>query len=117
MLDGGFDAWRAAGKPTRTTTRATMAALAEALERGDELTIVDSREEDEWAAGHIPGAVLMPVGQIPECAVSLPRDAPIAVHCAHGYRSAIAASLLERAAVAEIWHVTDGFEEWVRSWR
>jgi len=116
VLDGGIAAWRAAGKPLKATSPATTAALAEALERGDELVILDSREEYEWAQGHIPGAVLMPVSTIPTEAHRLPHDAPVAVHCAHGYRSAIAASLLERAGVPHIQHVTDGYEEWARRW-
>ncbi|HEV2405212.1 MAG TPA: rhodanese-like domain-containing protein, partial [Ktedonobacterales bacterium] len=61
-------------------------------------------------------AVLMPVSTIPTEAHRLPHDAPVAVHCAHGYRSAIAASLLERAGVPHIQHVTDGYEEWTRHW-
>ena len=113
-LEGGVAAWRAAGKPLKATSPATTMALAEALERGDELVILDSREEYEWAQGHIPGAVLMPVGTIPAEAHRLPHDAPVAVHCAHGYRSSVAASLLERAGVPHIQHVTDGYEEWAR---
>ena len=116
-LDGGLEAWRASGRPIRQTRAATMADLAEALERGDTLTIADSREPSEWADGHVPGAVLAPVGQIPEHAHALPHDAPVAVHCAHGYRSSIAASLLERAGLAEVWHVTDGYEAWRHVWK
>ena len=116
-VEGGVAAWRAAGKPLRATTPTTAAALAAALERGDELVIVDTREEHEWAQGHIPGAVLMPVSQIPIQARTLPHDAPIAAHCAHGYRSSVAASLLERAGVPTIQHVTDGYEEWIHAWR
>jgi len=70
----------------------------------------------EWAGGHIPGAVLMPAAQIPQGAAKLPRSAPVAVHCGHGYRSAVAASLLERAGLPDIWHVTDGYEEWAKQW-
>ncbi len=116
-LEGGLEAWRASGRPMRQTRPATMADLAAALERGDTLTIADSREPGEWADGHLPGAVLTPVGQIPGQASTLPHDAPVAVHCAHGYRSSIAASLLERAGLPEVWHVTDGYEAWRHLWR
>jgi len=115
-LEGGIAAWQDAGHPIRATHPATVAALAEALEQGKPLTILDSRDMQEWAEGHIPGAVLMPVAQIPQGAAGLPRQAPLAVHCAHGYRSAIAASLLERAGVPDIWHVTDGYAEWAKQW-
>ena|SRR5579883_444103 len=116
-LEGGITAWREAGYSTRSTEQVTTAALAAALERGDELTIVDSREVQEWAQGHLPGAVLMPVGHIPQEAQTLPHEAPVAVHCAHGYRSAVAASLLERAGLPHVLHVTDGYEEWERHWK
>lgn len=116
-LEGGIAAWREAGYRTRSTSQITMEALAAALEQGDEVTILDSREVQEWAQGHLPGAVLMPVGQIPHHAPTLPPDAPVAVHCAHGYRSAVAASLLERAGIPHVLHVTDGYEEWIRNWQ
>ena len=116
-LEGGVEAWRESGRPLRQTTTATMADLAHALERGDTLTIADSRDLAEWSEGHLPGAVLTPVGEIPATAARLPHDAPLAVHCAHGYRSAIAASLLERAGLPEVWHVTDGYEAWREVWR
>jgi rhodanese-related sulfurtransferase len=94
----------------------TTAYLARALENGDPVAILDSREAWEWGNGHIPGAILMPVAEIPARAGSLPQDAPVAVHCEHGYRSAVASSLLERAGIERILHVTDGFEQWRRAW-
>ncbi len=115
-LEGGLPAWKAAGRAVRSTPRVMAVELAAAVERGDRLTIVDSREEHEWAVGHIPGAVWMPFWRIPQEATTLPREAPVAVHCAHGYRSAVAASLLERAGIPTVLHVTDGYEEWARSW-
>lgn len=117
ILEGGMTAWREAGCSTRSMDQITTDALATALEQGDEVTILDSREMQEWTQGHLPGAVLMPVGHIPQQAHTLPQDAPVAVHCAHGYRSAVAASLLERAGLSHVLHVTDGYEEWVRHWQ
>jgi hydroxyacylglutathione hydrolase len=116
-LEGGIAAWQEAGRSVRQFRQTTTADLAAALEQGAALTIVDSRELYEWAQGHIPGAVLMPVASIPQEVAKLPREAPVAVHCAHGYRSAVAASLLERAGIPEIWHVTDGYAEWARRWQ
>lgn len=115
-VEGGIAVWRAAGRSVRNIPQVTTADLATALEQGDALTILDSRELSEWAEGHIPGAVWLPVGRIPDEGHRLPREAPIAVHCAHGYRSAVAASLLERAGIPDIQHVTDGYEEWQRRW-
>lgn len=83
---------------------------------GDEMAIVDSRDLEEWAAGHIPGAVWASIPAIEEKALTLASDAPTAVHCAHGYRSSIAASLLERSGFSNVLHVTDGYDEWRRDW-
>ncbi len=116
-LEGGLPAWTASGRPTRQTLPVTMAEVADALERGEALAIVDSREPGEWAHGHLPGAALAPAGQIPQLAARLPRDTPLAVHCEHGYRSSVAASLLERAGFESVWHVTDGYPAWLGAWR
>jgi rhodanese-related sulfurtransferase len=115
-LEGGMEAWRAAGYSVRAGAPITMADLAAALAAGRDMTIVDSRELEEWAAGHIPGSVSAPVSEIPARAAQFSPDAPLAVHCAHGYRSAIAASLFERAGFAQVSHVTDGYDEWRRHW-
>ena len=115
-LEGGMEAWRAAGYTIRSGTPITTADIAAALISGEEMAIVDSRDLDEWTAGHIPGAVWAPVAEITEKARLLTPDAPTAVHCAHGYRSSIAASLLERAGFSQVLHVTDGYDEWRRHW-
>jgi hydroxyacylglutathione hydrolase len=115
-LEGGLAAWCEAGQPVRSTRQMSVSTVGAALENGDRLTVIDSRELPEWAAGHIPGAVLMPVGQIPQQASHVRHEAPVAVHCAHGYRSSVAASLLERAGVPDIRHMTEGYEEWAQQW-
>jgi rhodanese-related sulfurtransferase len=49
---------------------------------------------------------------MPALAGDLDREAPVAVHCASGHRSAVAVSLLLRAGITDIWHVTEGVEAW-----
>ena len=115
-LEGGIAAWRAAGHSTRSRTPITTREVAAAMLAGDEMAIVDSRDLEEWAAGHIPGAVWASIPAIEEKALTLASDAPTAVHCAHGYRSSIAASLLERSGFSNVLHVTDGYDEWRRDW-
>ncbi|HEU0028663.1 MAG TPA: MBL fold metallo-hydrolase, partial [Ktedonobacterales bacterium] len=116
-LEGGIAAWMASGRQTRQTRPITMAQVASAMERSETLEVVDSREPGEWADGHVPSAVLAPANQIPHLAETFPRDIPLAVHCEHGYRSAIAASLLERAGLDDLLHVTDGYAEWRGVWK
>lgn len=115
-LEGGVEAWQAAGYTIRAGTPITTEDIAAALMAGQEMAIVDSRDQEEWSAGHIPGAIWAPVAEITEKARLLAPDAPTAIHCAHGYRSSIAASLLERAGFTHVLHVTDGYDEWRSRW-
>jgi hydroxyacylglutathione hydrolase len=78
------------------------------------MTVVDTRDEHEWASGHVPGAVHMYVPDVPFRAGEIPRDAPVAVHCASGYRAGITASLLEQAGLERIIHVNGEYSDWDR---
>jgi hydroxyacylglutathione hydrolase len=71
------------------------------------LTVLDVRRRSEWAAGHISGAVHVPLHELPDRADGLP-DAPIWVHCQAGYRASIAASILH-AAGREVTAIDDDF--------
>ena len=61
-----------------------------------EVGVLDVRRDDEWADGHIEGALHIPLHDLEERLAELPRT-ELWVHCASGYRAAIAASLLDRA--------------------
>lgn len=89
-----LDAWRATGKPAGLIPQMTAAQLAGSRERR---SIVDVRGETEWRDGHLDGARHVPLGTLPERALAL-LEGPIVVHCQSGVRSAIAVSVLARAA-------------------
>ena len=76
--------------------------------------MVDVRDEHEWVGGHVPGAIHMYVPDVPVRADEVPHDAPVAVHCASGYRAGIAASLLEQAGLKRIIHVNGEYSDWDR---
>lgn len=80
-------------------------------------TVVDLREPNEWAAGHIPGAVHHPLGQVGAALTDLPRDTPLAVHCQAGTRSAIGASVLEAAGFTDVVDLSGGYAGWVAAGR
>jgi hydroxyacylglutathione hydrolase len=111
---GAFDAaalgaWAAAsGRPLGVVRQV---ALDEAARRvaGDAPVVLDVRAPAEWDAGHIPGAVTAPVGRLPAAVDGVARDAPIVVHCQGGSRSAIAASLLQRAGFTTDVNMAAGF--------
>ncbi|NLW98102.1 MAG: thioredoxin [Actinomycetales bacterium] len=79
-------------------------------------TVVDVREPMEYRAGHVPGAVLMPMRQVAERAGELPTDEPVYVICATGNRSQSMAQLLRRAGV-EAYSVAGGTEVWAAAGR
>ncbi len=102
----GFDDLRCAcvaptTQTTASTTRRTFADLADA----DNALVLDVRERAEWVRGHIPGAVHVPVHELPTADLDslLTPGAEAWVHCAIGHRAGLAVSLLERRGVAAIW--------------
>ena len=88
--------------------------LAEAVRGG--AAIVDVREPGEYAAGHVPGAVLIPMGQLPGRMTELHRGAPVYVVCASGNRSATMTGFL-RDAGFDAYSVAGGTSGWARSGR
>ena len=106
-LEGGIEGWRAASLPVGATRTISVATLARALER-DEVVLLDVRENEEWEAGHVAGSIHCPYWALGGgTANGLPRR-PLAVACARGHRSSLAASLLKRAGVREVLDVSDG---------
>jgi rhodanese-related sulfurtransferase len=88
--------------------------FAEAVRDG--AAIVDVREPGEHVAGHVPGAVLIPMGQLPGRMAGLYRGAPVYVVCASGNRSATMTGFLRNAGF-DAYSVADGTSGWARSGR
>ena len=95
-LVGGFDAWQASGNDIARLDTRTADDLASQIASGA-VRVLDVREANEWRAGHIAGAIHIPGGALPRRLDDVPDDGPVAVVCAGGYRSTVAASVLERA--------------------
>jgi hydroxyacylglutathione hydrolase len=113
-LDGGMDAWRSSGREVSAFESVDIEDMAEWVISAEPMTVVDARDENEWVAGHVPGAVHMYVPDVPHHADEIPHEAPVAVHCASGYRAGIAASLLEQAGLKRIIHVNGQYSDWDR---
>ena len=107
-----FADWEDGARPVVALARHTMSDVADRILDGHSLTLIDVRQEHEWAEGHLPGAVHALPPAMPRLAAELDRDAPVAVHCASGHRSAVAVSLLLQTGVKDIWHVTEGVDAW-----
>jgi hydroxyacylglutathione hydrolase len=104
--------WISAGRDTGRVARRTMGDIAECILDGDRLTVIDVRQDSEWARGHLPGAVHAFSPEIPGLSDGLDRNAPLAVHCETGYRAALGVSLLLRLGFSDVWHITDGVDAW-----
>jgi hydroxyacylglutathione hydrolase len=113
-LRGWIDAsdWVAEGRTVRSVTRCTMGDLTERILDGDDITVIDVRQDDEWAGGHLPGAVHAPAPDLAGIIGRLDRESPIAVHCATGYRAALGVSILLQHGISDVLHVTDGVDAW-----
>jgi hydroxyacylglutathione hydrolase len=112
FLEGGVAAWDAAGLPLTTTEQVGVDELAARIAEGDAGQIVDVRRPGEWAAGHIASAVHVPLNELASRSGEIDRSRPIHVICAGGYRSSIAASLLERAGFHAPINVVGGMTAW-----
>ncbi len=114
-LGGGMDAVEHRPDLIRRIDRITALALKNQRatpDRPDAPLLVDVRSEKEWAAGHIPGSVNIPLNHLRERAKELPAGRRVVVYCEGGYRSAIAASLLANAGRPETLDLVGGFKAW-----
>lgn len=87
-----------------------------AAAHGDGAVVIDVREPFEYLSGHVPGARLVPLGQLPAHVRDLPRGVPVYVICASGNRSLAAVDFLARAGI-DAWSVNGGTGAWTRSGR
>lgn len=83
--------------------------------RRHEVTILDIRGAAEWEAGHIAGALHVPLGDLPERLAEVPAERPVVVHCESGARSAIAASVLRAGGRREVVDFQGGMQAWRES--
>ena len=87
--------------------------LAARIERGDELDIIDVREPYEWKMGHIPGARLVPLAQIPAEIQRLDPRRETIFYCKVGARSMFAASQVAAAGVRDVSNLSGGILRWI----
>jgi hydroxyacylglutathione hydrolase len=109
-ISGGVQSWRGDGLPMGSIEQIPAALLRAALTSpaADPIHLVDVRSAREWQAGHIDGAINIPVGEIAGRAATLPHDAVIATICEGGFRSSLAASLLAQEGIFRLVNVAGG---------
>ena len=112
-IAGYFD-WeevRSTKRHTETTPAVSVEALGRHLQQ-EGVQLIDVRSAAEWREGHIAGAQHIPLGELPERANEVPRDATVIVHCLGGTRSAIAASILQAKGHPNVINFSGGYSAW-----
>ncbi len=96
--------------PMSESSEVTPAAANEAV--GNGAMLIDVREQWEYDELHIPGAVLIPLGELPNRVSEIPVDRDVYVHCRMGGRSARAVDYLRTFGHPRSYNVTGGIEAW-----
>ena len=79
---------------------------------GREALLIDVREPDEWAAGHVAGATHIPLGDLEARLAEVPRDRPVLLFCRSGNRSGKATAFLRQQGYAQVANVEGGIIAW-----
>jgi glyoxylase-like metal-dependent hydrolase (beta-lactamase superfamily II)/rhodanese-related sulfurtransferase len=109
FLKGGFDTWKDSGKDYETSKRITATELKNSMSDEKPL-IIDVRKKSEFDSEHVIGAINVPLNEINKHLAQFPKDNPFVLHCAGGYRSMIAASILKQRGWEDFADVTRGFD-------
>ncbi|MBL7983054.1 MAG: MBL fold metallo-hydrolase [Flavobacteriales bacterium] len=107
FLQGGFEAWKATGKEVDTVDRINAAEFAKRYTAGP--IVIDVRKKSEFDSEHVVDAINVPLNQISQHLAQFPKDKPFILHCAGGYRSMIAASILKQRGWENFVDVEGGF--------
>ena len=108
-LDGGFPSWKAAGKDVDEVNRISAAEFAKKFKIGED-KVLDIRKDSEYAAEHIEDAYNRPLAYINEWIKDINPNEHFYMHCGSGYRSMVAASILEARGYRNFTEVDGGFK-------
>jgi len=106
-----IDRRRAAGIRPAAIRSIAVGDAASQVKQGT-ITIVDVRSRVEWDAGHLPGALHIPLGELPQRVEEVPSSGAVAVQCRTGGRAAIAASVLQRLGRTNVVKLDGGYLAW-----
>ena len=108
-LEGSFDAWKAAGEEYDSISGVSAEGLEVAI-KNKEAVVFDVRKDGEFLSEHIQSAQHAPLDSLNEHLNNFPEQGTFYVHCAGGYRSVIAASLLKKRGIHNLIDVKGGFK-------
>ena len=107
-LADGMKSWEAVGKDVDTINRITAEELEQKMNQ--DIVIIDVRKKSEFDSEHIEGVVNVPLNQINQHLEKFPKEQEFVLHCAGGYRSMIAASILQQRGWSQLTDVIGGFK-------
>ena len=107
-MQGGFDSWKKEDKPVNTVNRISAEELASKY--NEKPLIFDVRKKSEFDSEHVIDAENIPLNEINKHLSEIPKNKPVYLHCAGGYRSMIAASVLKQRGWEDITDVRGGFK-------
>jgi hydroxyacylglutathione hydrolase len=109
-LKGGFDAWKNAGKPVESLEETDAASFANDFQAGKIDNLLDVRKESEYESRHIENAANFPLDFINSNMDQVDADKKYYLHCAGGYRSTIAASIMKSRGYDNVVNIQGGFK-------
>ena len=108
-LNGGIAEWTNAGKEVDTVESIPASEMASRMKAG-EIKVVDVRKESEYSAEHIADALNLPLDYLNDTMDKLEQEEEYNIHCAGGYRSMIAASILKARGYHKLVDIAGGFK-------
>jgi hydroxyacylglutathione hydrolase len=111
-LHGGMEALTHHSDHLAYTNRTSAPELAARMAASDPPLLIDVRTPREWSLRHIDGSMNVPLTRLRDQVSELPRDRVVALQCAGGYRSSIAASLLQQQGITDLVEVAGGLAAW-----
>jgi len=110
----GYGGEAESGEAEASAPPAQMSALQlkEKLDSGKKITLLDVREDQEWEITHLPGAKLIPLGEVPSRVNELDTVDEIVVYCHHGMRSAKAINFLKKMGFEKLTNLAGGIDAW-----
>ncbi len=107
-LDGGFDAWKSAGMDTEAIG-SIEASVLKVRSESENIPIFDVRRKNEFDTEYIMAASNTPLDSLNEHMAEFPKESTFYLHCASGYRSIMAASILKSRGIHNLANVQGGF--------
>ena len=108
-LDGGFNSWKKSGKEYDMITQVNAENL-EKLAKEENVLVFDVRKENEFISGHMATAQNTPLDCLNDYLGHYPKNDSFYIHCAGGYRSVIAASILKKRGIINLIDIEGGFK-------